>query len=217
MLNHENKLFTIPNMISVFRILLVPVFSWAYMTGFTPATKGRLIAALVLVILSGVSDKLDGAIARRTHQVSNVGKLLDPLADKLTQIVLAVLLFVRFHGSVSAVMRQFAWVFLLFIGKEVLMLLVALTMLLLKLRPTAAEFWGKAATVAFYIVMSLLVLAGPDVGILAVYVDWALPNIVTQVLVYLTLALTFLALFSYIPDTYRMLIKREGSKTKRKE
>ena len=60
----------------------------------------------------------DGKIARRFHQVSALGKVLDPVADKITQITIAVMLFLEFHKSTSGAMRAFSWVFLFFLCKE---------------------------------------------------------------------------------------------------
>jgi len=197
------KVFTIPNIISLVRVALIPMFCWAFLTG-------RDVLALVLVFLSGVSDKLDGTIARRCNMVSDLGKLLDPVADKLTQMALAVLMFIRFYGSSDIWMQRFAWVFLLFIAKEVLMLLFALVVLLMGKRPVAAEIWGKAATVVFYVVMLLLFLAGPDVGVFAQW--WSFPPIVVQVLVVLNLLLTFAAFASYFPDTARQILNKEKPK-----
>jgi cardiolipin synthase len=206
MANTLKKVFTIPNIISFVRILLIPVFAWAYL-------REHMILALVLVVISGISDKLGGTLARRMHQVSDLGKMLDPVADKLTQMTLAVLMFIKFLGSENPWMRVFAWVFLGFIAKEVLMLIFAGIMLLLGKRPGAAEIWGKAATVAFYVVMILLFLAGPEVGVLAKWFE--LPQLAVQILVILNLVLAFVAFFSYFPDTYRKLFK-EG-KTEEKE
>jgi len=197
----SNKIVTIPNILSFLRILVIPVFAWAYMTD-------RLILALVIVALSGLSDTLDGTIARATNQISSLGKILDPLADKLSQVALAVLLFVKFSGSADIWMQRFAWVFLLFVLKEVLMLLVSLVLLTIKLRPVPPSFWGKFATVVFYLVMTILFLAGPDVGVLAHYLGWALPTLVMQILIVLALVLTFVAFFSYFPDTIRQFIQR---------
>jgi len=203
------KFFTIPNIISIFRVLLIPAFIWAFLTG-------RDILALVLVIVSGVSDKLDGTIARRYNMVSDAGKWLDPMADKFTQVALALVLFLRFHASADAWMQAFSWVFLGFIGKEVFMLLFALFMLLIGKRPSAAEIWGKAATVVFYVVMGILLLAGPEVGVLARYAPQAvLPPLAVQILVVATLVLTVMAFLSYIPDTYRKLFKEGKEKEKK--
>ncbi|MDR3313305.1 MAG: CDP-alcohol phosphatidyltransferase family protein [Oscillospiraceae bacterium] len=201
----SNKVFTIPNLITMLRVVLIPVFTILFL-------QGHLLAMLIVLAISGLSDTVDGKIARRFHMVSNIGKWLDPAADKLTQITLAVLLFVRFNQSADAGMKAFSWVFLLFLGKELLMLLVALLMLLLKKRPAAAEIYGKAATMVFYVVMTLLFLAGPDVSLFAHYGWPVLPNAVVMALVVLTLLLTFIAFFSYIPDTYRKLFNKEKKK-----
>ena len=204
--NTLKKFFTIPNMISIVRVLLIPVFVWAFLAG-------REVLALVVVVISGVSDKLDGTIARRFNMVSDAGKWLDPMADKLTQVALALMLFLRFHASADAWMRAFSWVFLGFIGKELFMLLFALFMMLIGKRPGAAEIWGKAATVAFYVVMGLLLLAGPGVGVLERWIPGAvLPPLAVQILVVLTLVLTVTAFLSYIPDTYRKLFKEGKEK-----
>jgi cardiolipin synthase len=197
------RVFTIPTIISLFRILLIPVFSWAFL-------RDDLPLALAVVAFSGVTDSLDGVIARRFNMISHVGKWLDPLADKLTQMTLAVLMFYRFHTSENEWMRIFAWVFLLFIGKEVLMLLFALVVLLMHKRPMAAAIWGKAATVAFYAVMVLLFLAGPEAGVLTRWFEWCvLPQWAVQTLVILNLLLTFAAFASYFPDTARQILGKE--------
>ena len=203
MADKKSDFFTIPNMISIARIVMIPFIAWTFLTGHE-------IAALVLVALSGISDKLDGTIARKFNQVSEIGKMLDPLADKLTQVTLALVMFLRFIKSDNELMRFTGWVFLGFIGKEVLMLLFALVMLIMGKRPAAAEIWGKLATVVFYVVMGLLLLAGPDVGILGKYFEKAvLPPVVVMVLVVLNLILMIVAFLSYIPDTYRKVVKGE--------
>jgi len=203
------KFLTIPNIISLARVAMIPAFVWAFLTG-------RDILALVLVIVSGVSDKLDGTIARRCNMVSDAGKWLDPMADKFTQVALALILFLRFHASADAWMQAFSWVFLGFIGKEVFMLLFALFMLLIGKRPAAAEIWGKAATVVFYVVMGVLLFAGPEVGVLGRYLPWAvLPPLAVQILVVATLVLTVMAFLGYIPDTYRKLFKEVKEEEKK--
>ncbi|MDR2686837.1 MAG: CDP-alcohol phosphatidyltransferase family protein [Oscillospiraceae bacterium] len=200
------KFLTIPNVISIVRIAMIPAFVWAFMTG-------RDILALALVVVSGVSDKLDGAIARRFNMVSEAGKWLDPMADKFTQVALALILFLRFHASADAWMRAFSWVFLGFIGKEVFMLLFALFMLIIGKRPGAAEIWGKAATVVFYVVMGVLLFAGPEVGVLPRYIPEAvLPRLAVQILVVGALVVTVMAFLGYIPDTYRKLFKEGKEK-----
>ena len=72
---------TIPNCISLFRIFLVPCFAWVFLTASLPED---FTLAAVLLVVSAVSDLLDGWIARRFHMTSKLGKILDPAADKLT-------------------------------------------------------------------------------------------------------------------------------------
>ena len=138
--------WTIPNLISVIRIILIPFFAYYFM-------QGEFVIAVVILALSGLSDFVDGKIARKFNQISALGKLLDPLADKLTQITLAVILFLTFNKAEDAMLKAFSWVFLVFIAKEFVMVLGSVIMLSVGLRPGAAEIYGKVATLAFYVVM----------------------------------------------------------------
>lgn len=207
MSNKENKFFlfdnalTIPNLLSVIRILLIPVFGVLYY-------KNMLIPAVIVLAISGLTDFFDGKIARKFNQVSALGKILDPVADKLTQMTLAVLLFLKFHGSTDDLIRAFSWVFLVFVVKELIMVLFGLFMLLIGLRPGAAEIYGKAATFVFYFVMIAVFLFGPDVG--ALNSLFTLPDAVMMVLVCIAAILTLVAFSSYIPGVWRQLKYRSA-------
>jgi len=208
--SNTNKFWTIPNIITLSRIVMIPFFVWTFLDG----RVGHLIAALVIVILSGISDKADGIVARKFNMISDTGKWLDPLADKLTQVALCIVMFVAFFSAEDPGMRFVAWVFMGYVGKEIFMLLFALGMMMMKITPSAAEIWGKVATLIFYIVMSVLLFAGPEVGILArAFGDHvALPPLAVQIMAVVTLAATVISFFGYIPDTYRKIMKRENSK-----
>lgn len=88
----NKQIFTIPNLLSAFRLLLVPLIVWLYC-----GKQDYPLTAWVLV-LSGVTDAADGFIARRFHMVSDLGKVLDPVADKLTQAAAIGCLLTRFQG-----------------------------------------------------------------------------------------------------------------------
>ena len=103
----SKKIFTIPNLLSFFRILLIPLMWYLYVTAHEP---GWTVAVLAL---SGLSDLVDGKIARKYHMTSDLGKVLDPIADKLTQVTLVVCLISR-H-------RQLCYVLALQIVKELTM------------------------------------------------------------------------------------------------
>ena len=79
-------------MLTVVRIILIPVFAVLFY-------NDQLIWAVFVLFLSGLTDFLDGKIARRFNQISELGKILDPIADKLTQITIAVMLFFEFRGA----------------------------------------------------------------------------------------------------------------------
>ena len=86
----EGKILTIPNLLSCLRLALIPCFVWAYLI------RGDAHLTVALLLLSGLTDIADGFIARRFDCVSNLGKVLDPLADKLTQGAMLVCLMSRF-------------------------------------------------------------------------------------------------------------------------
>ena len=188
--------WTIPNLLSVIRILLIPVFAYLFY-------NDEKIWAVVVLALSGLSDTFDGQIARKFNQISALGKVLDPVADKLTQITIAVMLFIDFKTASNPVINALGWVFLVFLIKEAVMIVGGLIMLLLNIRPGAAEFWGKAATVVFYVGMVIIIAVGPEVGALNSILGFELPNIITGIIVVLCAIMTIAAFASYMPETFR--------------
>jgi cardiolipin synthase len=196
--------WTIPNLLSVIRIILVPFFAYFYM-------NGKVGVSIVILVLSGLSDFFDGKIARKFNQISELGKLLDPVADKITQITLALLLYLSFARAADESLKAFSWVFLIFIGKEAFMVVFSVFMLILNLRPCAAEIFGKLATFAFYSIMIVIVAFGPEIGLLKSVFE--LPNTLMMILVVISAILTVVAFISYIPDTLRQC-KEKFSKKK---
>lgn len=139
----RNQNLTVPNALSLVRIIIVPFFAWAFLAGNLPA-------AAVLLAVSGLSDMFDGLIARKFNQVTELGKMLDPLADKLTQGVVALCLAIKFPVICP--------VLVIFILKELAMLCCAVVLLKRKKRPCAAKWYGKAATVLFYVSVGTIVV-----------------------------------------------------------
>ena len=188
--------WTIPNLLSVIRILLIPVFAYLFY-------NDEKIWAVVILALSGLSDTFDGQIARKFNQISDLGKVLDPVADKLTQITIAVMLLIDFKSAQNPIINALGWVFLVFLIKEAVMIVGGLIMLLLNIRPGAAEFWGKAATVVFYVGMVIIIAVGPEVGALNDIIGFELPNVFTGIIVVLCAIMTIAAFLSYMPETFR--------------
>lgn len=138
-----NQNLTVPNGLSLLRILIVPFFAWFFM-------KDQLAVAVALLVLSGLTDMVDGFLARKLNQVTELGKMLDPFADKLTQGVVALCLAIKFP--------VIGPVLLVFIFKELLMLCCAVFLLKKRKRPCAAKWYGKVATVLFYISVAAIVV-----------------------------------------------------------
>ena len=208
--NKEDDLFsnvwTIPNILSFGRIFLIPVFAVLFYMDY-------LTAALIVLFISGLSDFFDGKIARKYNQISPLGKILDPFADKLTQITIAIMLFFEFLFADSNAMRMFSWVFLFFLLKEAVMIIGGIMMLKRGMRPGAAEIYGKVATFVFYGVMLVIIGFGPEVGaFVRKNPDIAISETTTMILVVIAAILTFVALMSYAPATIRMFKENKANR-----
>ena len=199
---------TVPNLLSLIRILLIPVFGVLFY-------QGHIGWAVIVLVISGLTDFFDGKIARLFNQISELGKMLDPVADKLTQITIAIVIFLEFNKSTNPTMQWFKWVFLFFLFKELLMVIIGAIMLACGLRPVAAEIYGKVATFVFYAVMVLVIAFGPEIGALRTL--FVLPDWLMIALVILAAVLTFVALLSYAPPTYKQFQEKKAEKNAKKE
>ena len=85
----KREIFTVPNMLSFLRLLLIPVFAVLYLTG-------NWLPSIITLAVSSFSDLLDGKLARKLGQVSELGMLLDPLADKLTQGTIVICMGIKY-------------------------------------------------------------------------------------------------------------------------
>ncbi|MEA4893836.1 MAG: CDP-alcohol phosphatidyltransferase family protein [Oscillospiraceae bacterium] len=153
----RGEIFSIPNMLGYFRILLIPFFVYSYLNA---ETVSDYYAPAVIVGVSSVTDMFDGLIARRFNMVTELGKLIDPLADKLTQGALIICLIVRYH--------YMRYLLALYIIKEGFMLVAGLVMLRHNGKKlNGAKWFGKVSTALVYIVMFILFLSPvffPDVS-----------------------------------------------------
>lgn len=138
---YEKKIVTIPNILSFFRICLLPVIVWLY------GVENNYVWAGYILILSGVTDMADGYIARHFHMISNLGKILDPIADKLTQGVMLLCLVLRFHWMIMP--------FILMIAKEIYMSVSGILVIQRTGIVCGAQWHGKAATCFLYGMMIL--------------------------------------------------------------
>ncbi len=141
--NWRKEIQTIPNLLSIFRILLLPIYLYFVL-------RQSFYVAGVVIVVSGLSDYLDGVIARRYNQVTDLGKVLDPFADKLTQLFLILSM---------AWYRPWLWLlFGLFLIKEGFMFVAGLIGLSKNIKLSGAKWYGKVATAVIYVGMILLLL-----------------------------------------------------------
>ena len=177
----RSSVFTIPNLLSLFRLLLIPVYVTIYLNAESAADY--YLAGGILA-LSCLTDLIDGQIARRFNMVSNLGKVLDPLADKLTQLTLILCLTVRY---------QFLWyVVALFFIKESFQLIAGSYLLLKKSKILkGALLSGKICTTILFISLTTLVLF-PTIDVLYVGII-ALIDSLFLLLAFVDYLITYLA------------------------
>ena len=143
----KQEFCTIPNLLSLFRIILVPV----YVTIYLNATDVRdyYLAGGILAV-SCLTDMVDGMIARHFNMISTVGKVLDPMADKVTQLALTICLSIRYPVLL--------YVLILFLAKEIFQVIAALINLRRGKMLPGALMAGKLCTTVLFVSLILLVL-----------------------------------------------------------
>ena len=189
-----------------YTVVLTYVSVLISMGGMLFSVNGYPRMAMVCLALSGFCDMFDGKIARKFNQVSNLGKILDPIADKLSQMaIVIVLLYTYWENPIK-------YLFFFFIVKEVLMLLGGALLLSKGMRPTAAEIWGKVATNVFYIAM-IIILAFGENGALCNVTHFTLPSVVTWVLVALSAVSALVSLLGYVPGFLKQLKENKAQNT----
>lgn len=127
----------VPNALTVIRFLLIPIIVIA-------CVQGQYILAIAVLSISGLTDILDGTIARKYNYITDFGKLMDPLADKATQISLLTTLFIK--GAIPI------WILAIVVLKEFCMVSGA-SFLYGKELVVSSKWYGKLATVLFYVAM----------------------------------------------------------------
>lgn len=178
------QILTIPNLLSMFRILLIPLIVWLYC-----GKQDYPLAAWVLV-LSGATDIADGFIARHFHMVSDLGKVLDPIADKLTQTAALGCLLTRFQAV--------WWLLGVLVVKETVMAVMGLLVIRRTGAVYSASWHGKLATCVLY-------------AVIFTHIVWyAIPQSVSAVLVLAGAASILLSLMLYTKEDLGRLRGGQG-------
>ena len=140
----STRVFTVPNLISMLRLALVPVFAVLIVTHHD-------VAALAVLAFSALTDWLDGVAARVLDQVSKLGQVLDPAADRL--FILVTLVALAWRDIVPL------WLLVLVLGRDIILICLLPGLTRLGYGPLPVNFMGKAATFALLYAFPLLLLA----------------------------------------------------------
>jgi len=142
---------SIPNILTMLRFILIPVFAYTYIVLDSVPLSATILA------LSGITDFLDGFIARRFNMITKWGIVFDPIADKLTLITVALCI------SLSGI--KFMWaLFGFLVFKELLMILGGINLYKKGDVVVPANWYGKAATILFYLLFFMLIIFGGNLN-----------------------------------------------------
>ena len=188
---------SIPNLITLARILMVPVLVWAIVSG-------EMVGAFLLFLAAGVSDALDGFLAKRFGMASELGAYLDPLADKA--------LIVSIYVSLGIAARIPAWLVILVVSRDVMIVGAVLLSWLLN-RPLAIKplLVSKLNTVA-QIVFAALVLANLGLDVPAGSVLGSLMTVSIKLALALVVIFTLLSIAFYLSEWVRHMNAAPGVK-----
>ena len=145
--NWKRDFFTIPNILSLFRLLLIPVYAGLYLNA---TEKYQYALAGTILTISCLTDMIDGKIARKYNMITTLGKILDPLADKLTQFALTICLSMKYPVLYP--------VLSLFVIKELFQLVLGILFLRRGKMLPGALMAGKVCTTVLFVSLILLVL-----------------------------------------------------------
>jgi len=177
----------IPNILSLLRLAMVPAFVAVFFNGSPNAYR----YAGLIFILASLTDALDGYIARKYNMITRLGRILDPLADKL--MTAAAIICITIAGIVPI------WIIIVFTAKELIMGLGALVMYKKIDDVLPSNLLGKTATVTFFIFCVALML-------------FNIPRPYSTIMLSTALAFTLLALIRYAIRFYDTTIKKDTSK-----
>ncbi len=183
----KEQILTIPNLLSTVRLLLIPIIVWLY------NVQQLYIWTIVVILLSGVTDIVDGYIARHYNKVSDFGKILDPVADKLTQLAIIICLLSRY--------RLLYVLIIVFVIKEILMLLFGFIVFKKDDSVNSAKWYGKANTVILYTTMMILIMFP------------GIPHLAANILISVSGIMIIVSFILYIQFYNRLLAKNKNEQS----
>lgn len=182
---YKNKIITIPNILSMIRLILIPIMIHFYIT------NKDYVTTLIILFISGVTDIVDGFIARKFNMISNFGKALDPVADKLTQISMLFCLSFNYPEMIVPV--------ILLSVKELVSGITSSIIIKTKKVVLGAVWHGKATTVIIY-------------SMIFIHILWRdIPNTISNIFVATSILMMVYSCIMYMLKNIRVLKKHENS------
>lgn len=200
----SDKILTAPNVITFCRLMLIPLF--IYLRFFTV----HRTAALVVFAVAACTDWVDGQVARRTGQVSKVGKVFDPLVDRF--LLATGVISVCVEGNLPV------WIVVLLVVRDVVLLIEGRIMIALTHKLVSVSYVGKFATAFLLFGFSFLLLEMPAVGGLGlVELTWlpglgAQPALLGVYLVYIGTILSLTVFCMYNVKGWRLVIQQRAQR-----
>ena len=184
---NKKDIFTIPNIICYVRIALIPVFCWMYITA---ETGSDYLWATAVVLFSSFTDLFDGMIARKFNQVTELSKVLDPVADKLTHAALAICLAIRY---------PLMWALIALMAvKEGYMGIMGLKFLKKDKMLDGAMWFGKVCTATLF------------TGMCVLFFFYNLPQLAVNIIIVVMMVVMLITLCMYIPVFRKMKEETEA-------
>lgn len=183
----SKELRSIPNLLSLLRLVMVPVFLYLLLID-------QFVWALVVLAIASFTDWLDGFIARKFNQITELGKVLDPAADRL--FILASLIGLTVNGNIPA------WLAIVIISRDVMLLAVYPILASHGYGPLPVHFLGKAGTFSLLYALPLLLMADifPTAQFIVLPFAWAFA--------YWGVALYWIAGFMYVNQVRKLVSSR---------
>ena len=190
----KKDIFTIPNILTYIRILLVPVFVVVYINSRTWTDHAWAIA---IVVLSALTDVIDGIIARKYNLVTDLGKIIDPIADKAMEFAMLICVIFKY---------RLVWILLvIFALKEIISVIFSTYLLKRGKHIDGANWAGKLCTVVLYGVM------------LAFIIFPELPKKTEKILVIASAIFMFLAFAVYMSQYVKLLVELKKEQREQKQ
>lgn len=173
--NFWREYFSIPNLMGYFRIILAAVYMFLF---YNSLDGGAYWPVIAVIVLSGFTDFLDGKVARKFNMVTDWGKMLDPIADKITIGAIIISLSLKYKIVIAMI--------ILYVIKEGYMAVMGLILIKKGHKIEGAKWYGKVCTFGTYVILIVLLLL-PN-----------MPMVIVNVLVILNMLIMIFTLIKYI-------------------